>query len=311
MEVLIDMERIELDNGIKIPVIGFGPGGAGYSAKFKRASKNKILSLIQRAWNKIIVRPGIYRDYVSAISAAFNNGFELLDYSAAYGNGVLIGKALKKSGIKRDNVFLTTRVSNRAQFNGNIEEEFFEQLKNMGTDYFDLLMFHWPVPHKFIDTYKKMIELKEKGYARAIGVANCHQHHLKALIDETGVVPSVNQFEVHPLFTQKPLVAFCKEQGIAVEAYTPVARFDDRLMRLPLLKRIGDKYGKSIIQVVLRWHIQNGVIPVVRTLNKKHQKENLDIFDFELTEEEMKAIDGININSRLRYDPDNCDFTIL
>ena len=106
-------------------------------------------------------------------------------------------------------------------------------------------------------------------------------------------------------------ISFCKEHGITVEAYTPVARFDDRLMRLPLLKKIGEKYGKSVVQVVLRWHIQNGVIPVVRTLSAAHQKENLNIFDFTLTDEEMKAIDGININSRLRYDPDNCDFSIL
>lgn len=305
------MDKILLNDGNQIPVIGFGPGGAGYSAKYKKSPKSKFIALSQRVWNKFISRPLIYRDYVSAVSSALNNGFNLLDYSAAYGNGALIGKAIKKSGMRRDDIFLTTRVSNRAQFNGNIETEFFEQLKNIGTDYIDLLMFHWPVTNKYVDTYKKMIKLKEKGFVRTLGVANCHQHHLITLINETGVVPSINQFEVHPLFTQKTLLAFCKEHGITVEAYTPVARFDDRLMRLPLLKKIGEKYGKSIIQVVLRWHIQNGLIPVVRTLNERHQKENLDIFDFVLTNDEIKAIDGININSRLRYDPDNCDFTIL
>ena len=107
------------------------------------------------------------------------------------------------------------------------------------------------------------------------------------------------------------IIEYYKRHDIQVCAYTPIARFDDRLMRLPLLKRIGDKYGKSVTQVVLRWHIQNGIIPLVRTLNPVHQKENLDVFDFELTDEEMKAIDAVNINSRLRYDPDNCDFSIL
>lgn len=305
------MNKLILNNGVAIPAIGFGPGIAGYSAKYKKTPANEIVSLAQRAWNKFVVRPEIYRNYCSAVLSALKNGFELIDYSAAYGNAALIGKAIRKSGISRDRLFLTTRVSNRAQFDGIIEKEFFAQLKNMGTDYVDLFMFHWPVTDKYVETYRKMIALKEQGYARAIGVANCHEHHLNTLIKETGVIPAVNQFEVHPLFTQKPLMKFCKENRIVVEAYTPVARFDDRLMRLPLLKEIGAKHKKSVIQVVLRWHVQNGVIPVVRALNKKHQKENLAIFDFELSDEEMKAIDGVNINSRLRYDPDNCDFTIL
>jgi diketogulonate reductase-like aldo/keto reductase len=123
--------------------------------------------------------------------------------------------------------------------------------------------------------------------------------------------PMVNQFEIHPLFTQKSLIEFCKSKGIQVEAYSPIARFDDRLVRLPALNAIARKYNKTIIQIVLRWHIQNGVIPIVRSLNKIWQSENISIFDFELTEEEMGKIDSFNINSRLRYDPDNCDFSIL
>lgn len=300
------MINLILNNGIEIPPIGFGPG---LVSRYKYSSSKD--SLLIHALNRFLICPRNNNDYVSAISSAFNNGFRLLDYSAAYGNGSLIGKAIRKSGISRDILFLTTRVSNQAQFNGTIEDEFFEQLRNIGTDYIDLLMFHWPVTDKYLETYKKMIELKNKGYVRSIGVANCHEHHLKNIIEKTGEVPSVNQFEIHPLFTQKPLIAFCKKNKIVIEAYTPVARFDDRLMRLPLLKKIGEKYSKSVIQVILRWHIQNDVIPVVRSLNQKHQIENLDIFDFQLTDEEMRAIDGVNINSRLRYDPDNCDFSIL
>lgn len=121
----------------------------------------------------------------------------------------------------------------------------------------------------------------------------------------------MGQFEIHPLFTQKPLIEYYKGQGIIVEAYTPIARYDDRLVRLPLLKRLEKKYNKTFVQIILRWHVQNGVIPLVRSLTLKHQQENFDIFDFELDAEDMKAIDGININSRLRYDPDNCDFSIL
>jgi diketogulonate reductase-like aldo/keto reductase len=144
-----------------------------------------------------------------------------------------------------------------------------------------------------------------------LGVANCHQHHLEEIFKICKYRPEVGQFEIHPLFTQKSLIEYYKQQGIIIEAYTPVARYDDRLVRLPLLHRLGKKYNKTIIQIVLRWHIQNGCIPIIRSLNPIHQQENYDVFDFELSEEDMNAIDGININSRLRYDPDNCDFSIL
>jgi diketogulonate reductase-like aldo/keto reductase len=202
-------------------------------------------------------------------------------------------------------------VSNKRQEKGNIREELFNTLKSYQTDYVDLYMFHWPVTGVYLDTWKQMEQLYKEGYCRAIGVANCHQHHLEEIFEIAEVIPMVNQFEIHPLFTQKPLIEFCKSKGIQVEAYTPIARFDDRLARLPALNAIARKYNKTIVQIVLRWHIQNKVIPVVRSLNKKRQLENISIFEFKLTEEEMCKIDSFNINSRLRYDPDNCDFSIL
>ena len=235
----------------------------------------------------------------------------LLDYSSAYGNEQLIGKAIKKSGIERKNIFLTTRESNRQQEKGNIREQLFNTLKSYSTDYVDLYMFHWPVTGVYLDTWKQIEQLYKEGYCRSIGVANCNQHHLEEIFKIAEVIPHINQFEVHPLFTQKPLIEYCRTKNIVVEAYTPIARFDDRLVRLPALKAIATKYSKTVVQIILRWHIQNGVIPVVRSLNKKRQLENISVFDFELTSEEMQTIDGFNINSRLRYDPDNCDFSIL
>lgn len=180
-----------------------------------------------------------------------------------------------------------------------------------GVDKIDLLQFHWPVTGKYIDTWREMLKLKEEGYVRVLGVANCHAHHIEALEKSTGEIPEINQIEVHPLFTQKELLEYCKSKGIVVEAYTPVARYDDRLVRLPILKKLEEKYKKTFVQIILRWHIQNGVIPVVRALSEKHQKDNINIFDFVLEDEDMKIIDGLNLDSRLRYDPDNCDFTIL
>ena len=162
-----------------------------------------------------------------------------------------------------------------------------------------------------LGTWKEIIKLQQEGYVKTIGVANCNIHHLETLYNETGVMPSLNQFECHPLFTQKELVDYCNEHGIQIEAYTPIARADTRMTRLPLMKRMAEKYKKTIVQIVIRWHIQNGRIPIVGARHKKNQMADLDVFDFNLTDDELKAIDAININSRLRYDPDNCDFSIL
>lgn len=302
--------RIQLNNGIFIPTICFGPG----SPRFRNQNLKSDIYLINcgiRAYNKLFIRQKLYYNYVSTVAHSFQAGFRLLDFSSSYGDGTLIGKAMRRSGIERKEIFLTTRVSNQAQRDGTVRECLFQQLKGMGTDYIDLFMFHWPVTGLYLDTWKQMVHLYKEGYCRALGVANCHQHHLEELLRVSEVVPAINQIEVHPLFTQKDLIAFCKNHEIQVEAYTPVARMDDRLIRLPLLKRMAEKYHKSVVQIILRWHIQNGIIPVIRSMNKKRQLENISIFDFELSQEELVAIDNININSRLRYDPDNCDFSIL
>lgn len=298
-----------LNNGVKIPCIGNGPAALGYTPIYSRDNKFQIFA--KKVYNKLYGRRVAANNYISAVANSFKIGFTLLDYSSAYGDGKLIGKAIRKSGLDRKDLFLTTRISNGAQRERKVRECLMSQLNGFGTDHVDLFMFHWPVTGYYLDTWREMVKLYKEGYCRALGVANCHQHHLEEILKVSDVVPQINQIEIHPLFTQKPLIAYCKEHGIQVEAYTAIARMDDRLVRLPLLKSIAQKYNKSIVQVVLRWHIQNGVIPVVRSLNPKRQLENISVFDFNLTSEEMAAIDGININSRLRYDPDNCDFSIL
>ena len=304
------MELSEMLRGGTIPQIGFGPGGMGYSPKMKRQRKGLSL-FIYKVQNKLYRTRNLKKSYVSSIANALNIGFRLIDYSSAYGDGILLGEAIRKSGISREEIFVTTRVSNKAQFNHKVREEFLKFLHNIGLKYVDLLQFHWPVTDMYLDTWKEMEKLKDEGYVKHLGVANCHQHHLEEIFKICKHRPEVGQFEIHPLFTQKPLIQYYKEQGILVEAYTPIARYDDRLVRLPLLKRLEKKYNKTFVQIILRWHVQNGVIPLVRSLSPKHQQENFDIFDFELDAEDMKAIDSININSRLRYDPDNCDFSIL
>ena len=300
----------QIFEGKQVPLIGFGPGGAGYTPKMKKQYRGIGKLFHNRVTNKInsII---VCRNYVTAIENALNLGYRLIDYSSAYGDGKLLQKAIAKSGVKREELFITTRVSNRAQREGRVREEFMKFLKNMNLEYVDLLQFHWPVTDLYLDTWREMEKLYEEGYVKHLGVANCHQHHLEEIFKICKHRPEVGQFEIHHLFTQKPLIQYYKDYGIVVEAYTPIARYDDRLVRLPLLKKLEKKYNKTFVQIILRWHVQNGVIPLVRSMSKEHQLENISIFDFELSPDDMVAIDAININSRLRYDPDNCDFSIL
>ncbi len=303
------MTTEELFDNQSIPRIGFGPGGVGYTPKMQKQHTG-----IAKYYYGILRRINyrfVCRKYVDAIANALKMRYRLIDYSSAYGDGKLLHKAIQKSNVKREELFITTRVSNCAQREGCVREEFMTFLNNMNLQYVDLLQFHWPVTGLYLDTWREMEMLKDEGLVKHLGVANCHQHHLEEIFKICKYRPEVGQFEIHPLFTQKSLIEYYKQQGIVVEAYTPIARYDDRLIRLPLLKKLEKKYNKTFVQIILRWHVQNGVIPLVRSMSNEHQVENFSIFDFELEQEDMAAIDGININSRLRYDPDNCDFSIL
>lgn len=303
------METVKLYNGVEIPAIMLGPG---IPAAPKGLSWINERSLLNRAWMKFVARPRATRNFIDAVASGLRVGFRGIDFSAAYGCGSLIADAIEQSGVGRKDVFLTGRISNSAQFKGRIavEDQIKRVLDEYRTDYVDILMFHWPVTGCYETTWKVICEAHEKGLARSIGVANCHPRHLNVLM-EVGLKPMVNQFEIHPLFTQKDLIKFNQDLGITVQSYTPIARMDQRLFRLPALRKIAEEHGKSLVQVVLRWHIQQGLVPVVRANKPSHQVDSVSIFDFELTPGEMDTIDGFNIDSRLRYHPDNCDFTIL
>lgn len=301
-----EIPEITLNNGQKVPCIGIGPGIVGYNPH--RPTSNTFLAKVERKLKYYAMHEFIRQKYIGAVKHSLDIGYRLIDYSFAYGSGKEIIAALHRSGLKREDVLITSRVSNIQQYEGTVREEFFKGMKRMGLDYIDIFMFHWPVTGHYIETYKEMEKLYKEGYVRLLGVANCHQHHLQAILDECEIVPAIDQFEVHPLFTQKPLIEFCKSKGITVEAYTPLARNDDRLASNLILRAIAKKYGKTIQQVILRWDVQLGLIPIPRSLNKTRQTMNISIFDFNLTDEEMAAIDSININSRLRYDSDNLDF---
>ena len=298
------MDSFTLNNGMKVPCIANGPMVLGYGKGYPK-------TLFGRVWRKLFSEPIQSRNYIHAVSESIKMGFNWIDYSSSYGDGSLIRKAIKDSGVKRSNLLLTARVSNHEQVYKDIRECVELQMKGLGTEYIDVLMFHLPVPEYCVKTWKQFENLYEEGIGRSIGVANCHQHHIEKILNVCNVPPMLNQIEVHPLFSQKELINYCKSMNIQVQAYTPIARYDDRLMRLTKLRAIGAKYNKSIPQVILKWHIMGGVIPVIRSMNVNHLQNNIDIFDFDLTNEEFAYIDSININSRLRFDPDNCDFSIL
>lgn len=304
------MEYIELSNNNRIPKMGLGTDSVLFVRKL-HTSKSKLM---RRAWSfyyRRIMLKVWNRQLSNSIIKAFKMGYRLVDTSAAYLNEEAIGRAIKKSGIPRNEIFIQTRITNKQQYSHSVRESFFASLKKLGVDYVDMYMIHWPVTGVFLDTWREMEKLYKEGYIKNLGVANCHQHHIEDILRICEVRPVLNQVEVHPLFTQKPLIDYCKSEGIQVEAYSPIAQNNDRLRNSKKLKNIASNHGKSLQQVVLRWHIQNGVIPVPRSTNIKRLASNIDVFDFSLTGEEMKIIDAININSRLRYDPDNCDFTEL
>lgn len=293
-----------------MPRIGLGTDDVFYLRKL-RTSKNRYVSFLLRQYQQRILKPRLENRLAETISQAIRMGYRLIDTSAAYHNEAAIGKGIRKSGVPREDLFITTRVTNWQQTNRKVREGLMQSLKLLGLDYVDLYQFHWPVTGYYLDTWKEIEELYKEGYVKAIGVANCHQHHLEEIFKICEIPPMVNEVEVHPLFSQKPLIEYCGSKGIRVEAYTPLARNDERLRKNRILLGLAEKYHKTPLQIILRWHIENGVIPIPRSTNPRRLQQNIDVFGFHLTKEEIESIDSININSRLRFDPDNCDFTIL
>lgn len=298
------MDLIQLNNGSFIPQMGYG-------SAIVNNHIHSVKSLLREC--KILVKNKRQHRLNMALSgcvdSAMKNHLNMFDTSMAYGQSELvIGKTLKK--YKREDFYIVTKLCNHSQYEGNIRKALEESLKHLGVDYVDMYLMHWPVSDIYPDSWKEMEKLYEEKMCRAIGVCNFDTNHFSELEKTANIIPAVNQIECHPLFTQNELRGYCNERGIKVMAYTPTARMDERLKKTVIVP-IAKKYNKSIAQVILRWHIQIGNIPIVNSNNPNHVSENMKIFDFELTKEEIDKILKININSRLRYDPNNCDFRQL
>nr|WP_281252274.1 aldo/keto reductase [Sediminibacillus massiliensis] len=245
-------------------------------------------------------------EVIQSVKAAIANGYKSIDTAAAYQNEEGVGQAIKESGIAREDLFVTSKVWNADQGYDSTIEAFETSLNKLGLEYLDLYLIHWPVEGKYKDTWKAMEKLYKDGRIKAIGVSNFHVHHLEDLLQDAEIKPMVNQVEFHPHLAQKELRDFCKKQDIQLEAWSPLKQ--GQLLEDPVINEIAEKHSKSAAQVILRWDLQSGVVTIPKSAKEHRIKSNADIFDFELSAEDMEKIDGLNKDERVGPDPDNFDF---
>lgn len=250
------------------------------------------------------------QELVDAVKTAIKHGYRSIDTAAIYGNEVGVGQgireAMEEAGIAREKLFITSKVWNSELGYEKTIAAYEESLSKLGLEYLDLFLIHWPVEGKYSDAWRALETLYKEGRVKAIGVSNFQIHHLENLMKDAEIKPMINQVEYHPRLTQKDLTAFCKENNIQLEAWSPLMQ--GQLLENVELQEIAKKYGKSVAQIILRWDLQNGVITIPKSTKAHRIAENADVFDFELTEEDMKHIESLNQNHRVGPDPDNFDF---
>lgn len=242
----------------------------------------------------------------AAIKSAIDYGYRSIDTAHIYENEHVVGRAVKESGVPREELFITTKVWNTDQGYDATLRAFEESLKKLDLDYLDLYLIHWAVRDKYKDTWRAMERLYDEKVVKAIGVCNFQIHHLEDLTANSNEKPVVNQVELHPRLTQEPLREYCNQNDIAIEAWSPIAR--GRLLEEPTLMHLADKHGKTTAQVILRWHLQNGHIIIPKSVHEERIRENAALFDFELSMADMNEIDALNMDERFGPDPDNFNF---
>lgn len=277
------MNSIKLSNGVEMPTMAIGTN-----------------------WMN-------YKELYAVMKAGFEAGFRAVDTARDYGNEPVVGEVLRDVlrdvGLSRSDIFLTTKIGNGQQIAGNISEQIDLSLKNLKTDYVDLWLMHWPYPDYFESTWKKMIDVyRNTSKVKAIGVANYQVRHFEQLLGgKPDIVPMVNQMEYHPLRTAQEIKAYMQLHDIRLQAYAPLCRLIEPLKNAPILHELSRKYNKSIGQIILRWHVQQGdVMPVFKSYKPARFQENIDVFDFELTPDEMTAIYALNIDYKYHIESCNC-----
>ena len=267
---------LRLNNGVEMPQLGFG----------------------------VFLVPA--DEVVEPVRAALDAGYRLIDTAKLYGNEEGVGRAIRESGVSRDEVFVTTKVWNSDHGYDATLRAFDDSQKRLGLDVVDLYLIHWPTPQRnlFVETWRALEQLYADGRVRAIGVSNFTVAHLQRLLDETTVVPMVNQIELHPGFAQDEIRAFDQQHGIVTESWSPLGR-GHGLLDDPVVTAIADAHGKTPAQVVLRWHLQLGCAVIPKSTHEMRIRENFDVFDIELTDAEMASLSAMTKPGRVGPDPDD------
>jgi 2,5-diketo-D-gluconate reductase A len=270
--------NVKLNNGVDIPQLGFG--------------------VFQ-------IKP---RDTVEAVSTALQIGYRHFDTAEMYGNEKEVGQAIARSDIDRSEVFVTSKLNNNQHTFDDALRAFDQTLVALDMDQIDLFLLHWPLPtvNNFVERWKALERVYADGRARSIGVSNFEDHHLQRLFEETEIVPAVNQIEVHPYFAQNDLLAFDAEHGIATEAWAPLVQ--GAVLGDETVLDVAQTYGKTVAQVVLRWHVQRSSIVFPKSVTSNRIQENFEIFDFELSDADMKRISSLDRDGRTGPEPDTFDY---
>ncbi|MCK6207917.1 MULTISPECIES: aldo/keto reductase [Bacillus] len=249
-------------------------------------------------------------ELVNAVKSAIKLGYRSIDTAAIYGNEEGVGQGIREgiaeAGISREDLFITSKVWNSDLGFESAIQAYETSLQKLGLEYLDLYLIHWPVEGKYKDAWRALEALYKEEKVRAIGVSNFQVHHLEELLKDAEVKPVINQVEYHPRLTQQELKAFCRENGIQLEAWSPLMQ--GQLLDNEIIAAIAEKHGKSAAQVILRWDLQNGVITIPKSTKEHRIAANASIFDFELSSDEMEQISSLNQNLRVGPDPDHFDF---
>ncbi|MEP2057192.1 MAG: aldo/keto reductase [Maribacter litoralis] len=246
------------------------------------------------------------QEVVNAIKSAIKIGYRHIDTAAVYKNEEGVGKGIRESGIDRSELFLVSKVWNDDQGYDETLKAFDESLARLGVDYLDLYLIHWPVSGKYKETWKALEYLYAQEKIKAIGVSNFLQHHLEDLLKDCEIVPMVNQMEFHPYLVQQELIDYCNVNGIQYESWSPFMQ--GKVFELDICDDLAKKYNKSVAQIILRWNLQKGVVAIPKSVHENRIASNADIFDFELTDEDIAFLDGLETGERTGPDPDNFNF---
>ena len=272
-----------------------------------QTSKVKLINGVEMPWLGLgVFRSKEGKEVETAVKCALSTGYRSIDTAAAYQNERGVAKAIKESGVPREEIFLTTKIWNSDQGYQSTFRAFEDSLEKLQTNYIDLYLIHWPKGELSVETWKAIEELYEQGRIRAIGVSNFLVHHLKDLLEHARIVPMVNQVEFHPQLIQPNLLKFCQDNQIQLEAWRPI--MEGKVNDIPVFQALSMKYQKSPVQIVLRWDIQKKVVTIPKSVTPERIIHNADIFDFELSAEDIAKIDSLDKHGRMGADPDNFNF---